>query len=99
MCDNFISEVLDLNSKNITWKTKLEFVNNLIGRHKSEAELQKFPTFATEGLAILATYLYFINSGHISCGDQGHFRPNHQAGFSYSIFKMLDHDFTIVSNL
>jgi hypothetical protein len=27
---NFIGELLDLNSKNITWKGKLETVNNLI---------------------------------------------------------------------
>lgn len=52
----------------------------------------------TEGLAILSAYLYFINSGKIKCGDQGHFRPNHQAGFAYSIYKILDTECLILNN-
>lgn len=85
----FINEILDLNSKNVTWKSKLEFTNNLIYKY---CENDSFPTFRMEGLAILAAFLYFINTGKITCGDQGHFRPNHSAGFSYSMYKKLDMD-------
>ena len=92
----FVDEVLDLNSKMITWKLKLEFVNNLMYKYKDE--IQEFPTFRTEGLAILSAFLYFINTGHIKCGDQGHNRPCHQAGFAYSMFKVLDSELVVVNN-
>lgn len=51
-----------MNSKNITWRTKLEVVNNLIEKYKGGGHAG-FPCFGTEGLAILAAYLYFINTG------------------------------------
>ena len=69
----------------------------MIEQHRQN--LDSFPTFMTEGLAVLSAYLYFINSGKITCGDQGHFRPNHQAGFAYNIYKMLDLHCTVVNNI
>lgn len=92
----FIKELLDKNASSVTWKAKLEVANNLIYQHKDD---ENFPTFKTEGLAILSAYLYFINSGQITCGDQGHFRPNHQAGLAYSIYKVLDKDCLHVGEL
>lgn len=89
----FIDEILELNSKNVTWKSKLELTNNLIFKY---CEGDSFPSFRMEGLAILSAYLYFINTGKITCGDQGHFRPNHSAGFAYSIYKKLDTDCLIL---
>ena len=47
----------------VTWKQKLELTNNLVDKYKLKSE------FKTSGLAILAAYLYFINSGQITCGD------------------------------
>ena len=85
-----------MNKSNITWKSKLEFVNHLM--HKYKDDIQSFPTFRTEGLAILAAYLYFINTGQIHCGDAGHHRPNHAAGFSYGMFKTLDSELLVVNN-
>ena len=58
-----------------------------------------FPAFRTEGLAILSAYLYFINSGQITCGDQGHNRPNHHAGLAYNIYKTLDTDCLMINNM
>ena len=55
-----MKQVLDKNASSVTWKAKLEVVNNLIYQYKDD---KSFPTFKTEGLAILAAYLYFINSG------------------------------------
>jgi hypothetical protein len=61
-------------------------------------DLSNFPTFRTEGLAILSAFLYFINTGQIKCGDAGHNRPCHQAGFAYSMFKVLDTELAVVNN-
>ena len=83
----FLKNLLDANASSVTWKSKLETVNRLIEQNKAGSD---FASFHTEGLAILAAYLYFINSGQITCGDQGHFRPNHSAGFSYNMYKVLD---------
>ena len=57
---HFINEIIDLNSKNVTWKSKLEFTNNLVIKYQND---QNFSNFRTEGLAILAAFHYFINSG------------------------------------
>jgi phosphoglucan,water dikinase len=89
----FIQEVVDLNSKMVTWKAKLEFTSNLIHKYKQS---EAFPSFRMDGLAILAAYHYFINTGKVKCGDQGHFRPNHSAGFSYGIYKTLDQECLIL---
>ena len=91
-----MDEVLKLNSENPTWKQKLEFVNSLLIQYKDDSK--KFPKFKTEGLAILSAFLFFINTGYIKCGDEGHYRPCHQAGFAYSIFKILDEDLSIINN-
>lgn len=80
----------------ITWKLKLEFVNNLMYKYKDD--INSFPTFRTEGLAILSAFLYFINTGQIKCGDSGHNRPCHQAGFAYSMFKILDTELAVCNN-
>lgn len=87
-----------MNSKNVTWRTKLEVVNNLVQKYKNPAG-SGFPAFRTEGLAILSAYLYFINSGQIQCGDQGHNRPNHHAGLAYNIYKTLDTDCLLINNM
>ena len=92
-----MNELLDMNSKNITWRTKLEVVNNLIEKYKGGNA--GFPSFGTEGLAILSAYLYFINTGQIKCGDQGHNRPNHHAGLAYNIYKTLDTQCLMVNNI
>ena len=59
-------------------------------KHKEE----DFPTFKSEGLAIISAYLYFINTGQIKCEDHGHHRPCHQANLAYSMFKVMDQELT-----
>ena len=91
-----MNEIIDLNSKNVTWKSKLEFVNHLLYKYKDD--WNAFPTFRTEGLAIVSAFLYFINTGHVKCGDQGHNRPNHHAGFAFSMFKVCDNELTVIND-
>ena len=50
-----------LDSENKTWLSKLDFVSNLMEKYKDDVE--EFPTFKSEGLAIISAYLYFINTG------------------------------------
>ena len=61
---------------------------------KYKDEVKEFPTFKSEGIAILSAYLYFINTGQIKCEDSGHHRPCHQANLAYSMFKIMDQDLT-----
>jgi phosphoglucan,water dikinase len=68
-------------------------VAQLVNEHKME------PKFASEGLAILAAYLYFVNSHQIHCAENGtHFRPNHHANIAYELYKTLDNELTTQSN-
>ena len=70
----------------------MELTYGLVKKYKGEME------FKSKGLATLAAYLYFINTGKVHCGDHGHFRPNHSAGFSYELFKILDFECTTANN-
>jgi hypothetical protein len=47
---------LELNATHNTWKEKLEVVSKVVAEYKSR------PGFTSDGLALLAAYLYFINS-------------------------------------
>lgn len=58
----FVSEILEGNSRSVTWKSKLELTNNLVNKYKQNHD---FPNFRMDGLAVLAAYLYFINTGKI----------------------------------
>ena len=59
--EQFVDELVELDSENKTWLKKLEFVSNLMEKYKDE--VKEFPTFKSEGIAILSAYLYFINTG------------------------------------
>ena len=77
---NFINVLVHKNSQENTWREKLSFVCELINENESNEEI----------ISLIATYLYFVNSGQIKCSEDGtHFRPNHSAKHAFNIFKKL----------
>lgn len=88
-----IRDLVTLNAEKGTWKQKLEVVAQLLSTYKT------FEGFHTEGLAILAAYLYFVNSHQIKCAENGtHFRPNHHANIAYEVYQTLDKELTTEDN-
>ena len=78
--ENFINILVEKNSKENTWREKLSFTCELINQNESNDEI----------ISLIATYLYFVNSGQIKCSEDGtHFRPNHSAKHAFNIFKKL----------
>ena len=78
--ENFINILVEKNSKENTWREKLSFTCELINENESNDEI----------ISLIATYLYFVNSGQIKCSEDGtHFRPNHSAKHAFNIFKKL----------
>ena len=77
---NFINILIQKNSQENTWREKLSFTCELINANDSNAQI----------ISLIATYLYFVNSGQIKCSEDGtHFRPNHSAKHAFNIFKKL----------
>ena len=77
---NFINILIQKNSQENTWREKLSFTCELINANDSNDQI----------ISLIATYLYFVNSGQIKCSEDGtHFRPNHSAKHAFNIFKKL----------
>ena len=77
---NFINILIQKNSQENTWREKLSFTCELINANDSNVQI----------ISLIATYLYFVNSGQIKCSEDGtHFRPNHSAKHAFNIFKKL----------
>ena len=77
---NFINILIQRNSEENTWREKLSFTCELINTNDSNDQI----------ISLIATYLYFVNSGQIKCSEDGtHFRPNHSAKHAFNIFKKL----------
>ena len=77
---NFINILIQKNSQENTWREKLSFTCELINANDSNEQI----------ISLIATYLYFVNSGQIKCSEDGtHFRPNHSAKHAFNIFKKL----------
>ena len=77
---NFINIIKQKNSQENTWREKLSFTCELINANDSNDQI----------ISLIATYLYFVNSGQIKCSEDGtHFRPNHSAKHAFNIFKKL----------
>ena len=88
-----IKKIVQLDSTHRTWKQKLEVVAQIVDEEKSCSN------FSSEGLSLLAAYLYFINSGQIVCAENGtHFRPNHNAELSYGLYQTLDNELSTDTN-
>jgi hypothetical protein len=51
-----ITKIMELNATHQTWKQKLEVVSKVVQEYKVR------DGFKGDGLALLAAYLYFINS-------------------------------------
>ena len=78
--ENFINILTKKNSEENTWRKKLSFTCELIEQNESNGQI----------ISLIATYLYFVNSGQIKCSEDGtHFRPNHSAKHAFNIFKKL----------
>eukprot|EP00347_Sterkiella_histriomuscorum_P002420 403368223 len=93
LAQDIISQLQSLNAEKGTWKQKLEIVAQLVEKYK------EFKNFPTEGLAILAAYLYFVNSHQIKCAENGtHFRPNNHANIAYDLYRTLDNELTTEEN-
>jgi hypothetical protein len=54
--EEITKKILELNATHNTWKEKLEVVSKVVAEYKLR------PGFTSDGLALLAAYLYFINS-------------------------------------
>jgi len=78
---DLVQRIVQENSVSPSWRQKLEIAANIADQFKSQ------DWFKSEGLAAISAFLYFISSGHIHCGEQGHFRPNHHAGIAYRLHK------------
>ena len=77
---NFVSILIQKNSEENTWREKLSFTCELINIYDSNDQI----------ISLIATYLYFVNSGQIKCSEDGtHYRPNHSAKHAFNIFKKL----------
>ena len=77
---NFINILIQKNTQENTWREKLSFTCELINANDSNDQI----------ISLIATYLYFVNSGQIKCSEDGtHFRPNHSAKHAFNIFKKL----------
>ena len=78
--ENFINILVQKNSEENTWREKLSFTCELINSNETNEQI----------ISLIATYLYFVNSGQIKCSEDGtHFRPNHSAKHAFNIFKKL----------
>ena len=78
--ENFINILVQKNSEENTWREKLSFTCELINSNENNEQI----------ISLIATYLYFVNSGQIKCSEDGtHFRPNHSAKHAFNIFKKL----------
>ena len=79
--EKLINYFLDQDATNNTWKKKLEFINELVNKKK---------TFSNKLLALISSYLFFINTAQIKCNEDGtHFRPNHHASFALNICSVM----------
>lgn len=77
---NFIKILIQKNSEENTWREKLSFTCELINTYDSNDQI----------ISLIATFLYFVNSGQIKCSEDGtHYRPNHSAKHAFNIFKKL----------
>ena len=86
---NFINILIQRNSEENTWREKLSFTCELINTNDSNDQI----------ISLIATYLYFVNSGQIKCSEDGtHFRPNHSAKHAFNIFKKLYKKYSLTQN-
>ena len=77
---NFINTLIQKNSQENTWREKLSISCELINSNDSNEQI----------ISLIATYLYFVNSGQIKCSEDGtHYRPNHSSQHAFNIFKKL----------
>ena len=91
--ENLIKKILELDHSHKTWKEKLEVVAEVVTLYKASKN------FSRDGLALLAAYLYFINSHQIKCAENGtHFRPCHHAEISYQLYQTLDKELSTDEN-
>ena len=78
--ENFINLLVEKNEEKKTWREKLACACDLINKNESNVEI----------ISLIASYLYFVNSGQIKCSEDGtHFRPNHSAKYAFNIFHEL----------
>jgi phosphoglucan,water dikinase len=65
-----------------SWRQKLDVVQNLLSHNPA--------ALTDEGLATIAVYLRFLNTGQLPCTEDGrHFRPSHHARAALEIQKRL----------
>ncbi len=78
--ENFINLLVEKNEEKKTWREKLAMACDLINQYEKNEEI----------ISLIASYLYFVNSGQIKCSEDGtHFRPNHSAKHAFNIFQEL----------
>ena len=80
--ETFINLLVEKNEEKKTWREKLSCACDLINQNEKNEEI----------ISLIASYLYFVNSGQIKCSEDGtHFRPNHSAKYAFNIFHLLYH--------
>ena len=78
----FLARIVDGNTEARSWREKLAMVDELLN--------QSSETITNGELTLLATYLRFLNSGEVSCEEDGrHFRPSHHARIATQIHARL----------
>ncbi len=79
---NFLTRIVDGNATARSWREKLALVDALLNHSDQE--------IGHGELTLLAIYLRFLNSGEVSCEEDGrHFRPSHHARIATAIHSRL----------
>ncbi|HYA32168.1 MAG TPA: sugar phosphate isomerase/epimerase family protein, partial [Thermodesulfovibrionales bacterium] len=74
----FVKEIVDANSRLLSWKKRLEWIEGLFIDNV---------TLTIEQLAYIAIYLRFLGTGEVKCSeDGGHYRPAVHATISRRIY-------------
>jgi phosphoglucan,water dikinase len=77
----FVKEIADANSRFLSWKKRLEWIEGLFADNV---------TLTIEQLVYIAIYLRFLGTGEVKCSeDGGHYRPSVHATISRRIYRRL----------
>lgn len=88
--DAFETALVAHNSKNRSWRLRLNFVRRAFS-DESFASSVDFNPRSLEHLVTVSTYLTFLSTNQLLCAeDNGHHRPNHHAAEAAAIEAALD---------
>jgi phosphoglucan,water dikinase len=80
--DDFADTIAEANKRWRSWRDRLAWIGDCLADSTSD--------LSTEQLVYLATYLRFIGTGQVPCGEDGsHYRPSHHAKTARRIHERL----------